>query len=140
MATQDLLDRLHKVRSSGAGNWVACCPAHEDRSPSLTIKETDDGRVLVHCFAGCSVEQVLTAVGLDFDALFPDKALTLTSLKPHRVRFSAHDVLASVSTELSICSIVINDILRGDSLSAEDLKRFKLAAARVDEACRYATS
>lgn len=44
---------------SGA-NWVACCPAHDDRRPSLSLTDTDDGRVLVHCHAGCDGRNVIS--------------------------------------------------------------------------------
>ena len=43
-------------------SWMAHCPAHRDRTPSLSIRETDDGRVLVHCFAGCSQHDVINAL------------------------------------------------------------------------------
>jgi len=51
---EQLLSSLLKVRKVGIGRWIACCPAHNDSKPSLAIRETDDGRVLLHCFAGCS--------------------------------------------------------------------------------------
>ena len=42
-----------------AGNgWIACCPAHADRTPSLSLTE-EDGLLLVHCHAGCSQEAVI---------------------------------------------------------------------------------
>jgi len=63
-SVDDVLERLDKVRYSGKG-WMACCPAHEDRRPSLKIDEGADGRVLLHCFAGCTFEEVLSALGLD---------------------------------------------------------------------------
>ena len=49
------------------GSWR--CPAHDDHNPSLSIKATDDG-VLVHCHAGCSQEDVVTALGLSMADLF----------------------------------------------------------------------
>lgn len=52
------------------GNWLARCPAHADRSPSLSVREGDDGRALLHCFAGCEFEQVLQALGLATSELF----------------------------------------------------------------------
>ncbi len=46
------------ARKNGRG-WTACCPAHEDHTPSLSIDEGEDGRPLLHCHAGCSQEAVL---------------------------------------------------------------------------------
>lgn len=68
---QNLIDRLDGVRSTGKGSWVAKCPAHEDRSPSLSVTEKDDGRVLLYCHAGCGAADVLTSVGLEFSDLYP---------------------------------------------------------------------
>jgi len=45
MAIDALLSRLAKARQSGTGRWVACCPAHDDKRPSLSIRELDDARV-----------------------------------------------------------------------------------------------
>jgi hypothetical protein len=64
-----VLGRLDRVRKSGGG-WTARCPAHEDTTPSLSVKETDDGKVLVHCFAGCLPEAICGAIGLNLGALF----------------------------------------------------------------------
>lgn len=48
------------------------CPAHDDRTPSLSIRRTADGRVLLHCFAGCRTDDVLAALGLTWADLFQD--------------------------------------------------------------------
>src|SRR5437899_1361562 len=63
MTVTEFLVLLHGVRKSGNG-WEACCPAHEDRDASLSIREGTDGRILVHCHAGCPVESVVRALGL----------------------------------------------------------------------------
>jgi len=65
-----LVQQLDHVRSRGEGKWVACCPAHDDSSPSLTISEGRDGRVLVHCFAGCGSSDVVEALGLKLSDLY----------------------------------------------------------------------
>lgn len=67
-----LLLRLDKYRQTGKDKWMACCPAHEDKTPSLSISEASDGKLLIHCFAGCEPTDVLEAVGLSFRELFPD--------------------------------------------------------------------
>lgn len=67
-----ILQRLNKVRKNGANKWMACCPAHEDRSPSLAIAEQGD-KILLHCFAGCEVPDILTAIDLSIGDLFADR-------------------------------------------------------------------
>ena len=59
MTIETLISRLDGVRETGSGKYLARCPAHDDRNPSLAIKDGDDGRVLVHCFAGCGTAEVL---------------------------------------------------------------------------------
>ena len=48
-------------RRAGSG-WMARCPAHDDRTPSLSIGEAEGGKVLVHCHAGCNQERVIAAL------------------------------------------------------------------------------
>ena len=69
VATERFLSRLRGVRRSGAG-WAALCPAHDDRQASLSVSEGEDGRVLVKCHAGCSVEAIVAAMGLELRDLF----------------------------------------------------------------------
>ena len=61
MSIESLISRLDGVKETGPGKYVARCPAHEDRSPSLAIKDCGDGRILLHDFAGCETEDVLSA-------------------------------------------------------------------------------
>ena len=68
MNAQEIACRLD-ARPSRAG-FIARCPAHEDRSPSLSIREGQDGRTLLHCFAGCSVESVCHALKIKVSDLF----------------------------------------------------------------------
>lgn len=63
MSIADVLTRLERVRHLTSVSWQACCPAHEDRNPSLSITDTGD-RILVHCHAGCDLSDVLAAIGL----------------------------------------------------------------------------
>ena len=68
---EEIISRLEKVRRSGDG-WMARCPAHEDRHASLSIGEGDDDRILLNCFAGCTLEEVVAALGLTMSDLFAD--------------------------------------------------------------------
>ena len=66
---RDVLSAFIGVKSSGNGA-MAKCPAHEDRTASLSINTGDDGRVLLKCHAGCSVDDILHAVHLERRDLF----------------------------------------------------------------------
>ena len=58
---EHIAQHLGKAAKRGAG-WMACCPAHPDTKPSLSITDAEDGKVLVHCFAGCAQEAVIRAL------------------------------------------------------------------------------
>lgn len=66
-----LLDSLDDLRANGGG-YMALCPAHDDRSPSLSVSEGDDGRLLLHCHGGCKTEDVVKALGLEMRDLFEE--------------------------------------------------------------------
>lgn len=72
MRLDDFVQLLDKPRKSGRG-FIARCPAHEDRSPSLSVRG-DGERILVHCFAGCRVEDVLSVMGLELRALYENSS------------------------------------------------------------------
>lgn len=69
---ENVLTHFEKVKPKTGGGWLALCPAHADRSPSLSIDRGDDGRVLLKCMAGCDTEAVLKAAGLTWSDIFPD--------------------------------------------------------------------
>lgn len=133
MKADVFLSRLTKVRQTGPENWVACCPAHDDKNPSMTIREKDDGRVLVHCFAGCEVEEILSAVGLTFDALFPEQPIFHRG-KPIRRPFPASDVLECLANEATIAAIASARISRGEDMSEGERTRLRLANQRIQAA------
>lgn len=133
MSAQDLLSRLEKVRKTGPDSWIACCPNHMDKNPSMTVKELDDGRVLLHCFAGCPVDSILGSVGLSFDALFPPKPIEYA--KPLRRPFPAADVLEALSHEARIVAIAAADIAKGKGV---DKERVLKAANRIEQGRRLA--
>lgn len=127
MSADALISRLEKVRPTGRGTWIACCPAHADKSPSLTIRETDDGKVLLHCFAGCSVAEVLASVDLDFDALFPPRQ---HHGRPERRPFPAADVLRALASEALVVASSGVSMLAGRFTGA-DRERLILAVQRI---------
>jgi hypothetical protein len=68
-----VLNRLEGVKHSANGYVTAHCPAHDDRDPSLSVREGEDGRVLLKCFAGCTFDEMVAAMGLEAKDLFPEE-------------------------------------------------------------------
>lgn len=66
-----LLESLDKCRPNGQNKWTACCPSHNDKTPSLAIRLDPDDRILIHCFAGCTAADVCAAVAFDIGGLMP---------------------------------------------------------------------
>lgn len=130
MTADALLDRLDGVRRVGPGRWLAKCPAHEDGRASMSIRELDDGRVLVHDFAGCDVESILAAVGLDFDVLYPERALD-HHVKRERKPYSVRDLVQALDFELHVAFVLLGDVSRGVPLSPEDRERAGVAQRRI---------
>ena len=71
MSIDELLGRLKGVRESGDGSWVACCPAHDDSNPSMSVTARN-GKILLHCHAGCQASEIVAAMGLEMKDLFED--------------------------------------------------------------------
>lgn len=102
-----ILGRVERLKQTGANRWLACCPAHDDSSPSLSISCVDDGRILVHCHAGCDTEAVLGAIGLDFSALF-EKPLGHHFEPIRRGGFRPAELLASISHEVFVAWLILH--------------------------------
>lgn len=132
MTAEAVLDRLSAVRQIGAGKWLARCPAHEDGRPSLSILEQGNGKVLLHCFAGCGADDIVAAVGLQMRDLFPpgdDNAV-----KPSgrwNSRWNPVDLLHLLDREALIVVIVTADKVRDGSVSEADLQRLVRARTNV---------
>lgn len=130
MAIDQLLSRLEGVKRTGKDRWMARCPAHEDKRASLAITELGDGRVLCHCFALCDVQSVLSAVDLEFDALYPERVID-THGKQERRPFPASDVLRAIAFEARIVALGALDMAHGRALSEEARERLLLANRRI---------
>jgi hypothetical protein len=129
-----LLSKLARVRKTGAGRWVACCPSHgSGTNTALAIRELSDGRVLLHDFGGCSIETVLAAIDMTVADLFP-KSLTATEAGGDRRyrsgghRVPAGDVLIAVSRDAITAATVARGIAdAGQATDGEVSLLFKVA-------------
>lgn len=130
MHVQGLIDRLHGARKTGRDQWVARCPAHDDRSPSLAIRECDDGKVLVKCFGGCSVHEVIAAVGLELSDLFPTKNIAVAS-RPMKRPWTAATLIHLLDFESLIVLVVVCDLVSRGGAPQSALDRLALARERI---------
>jgi hypothetical protein len=134
MDVSALLAKLEGVRGRN-GSWSAKCPAHADRSPSLSVKELGDGRILMHCFGGCGTDAVLGALGLEMTDLFPEPLAQHMPIR--RGDFTAMDALKALQFESSLIVICAADVAEGRNLSDTDVHRCAVAVGRITEALEF---
>ena len=138
---ENLISRLDKVKGRN-GSWTARCPAHADKGPSLAVREGEDGRVLLHCFAGCETANVLGAIGMDMTDLFPPdekrREYPVTSKPAMKPAFFASDLMRIIHFEALVVQIVAFDVANGKMPNEETRERMLTAYQRIDEAVRYA--
>lgn len=132
-----ILPRLERVKPAGKGHWMARCPAHQDRSPSLSISERE-GRLLVHCFGGCDVLSVLQAVGLDYAALYPPRESSGRPLLGG-TGIPAHVALRCLHDEAVLILVAGRAVADGKKLDDASLRRLSAAISRIDEAISLTT-
>jgi len=132
MTAAALLDRLDGVKQTGPDRWIAKCPSHKDRSPSLSIREIDDGRVLLKCFAGCGALDVLDSLGLTWSALFPEGGHH--SALPSQLKIPAADLLVILAHEMTVAVLILHEIVTNRAVSEGHVDRLMQAAARINKA------
>jgi predicted protein tyrosine phosphatase len=133
-----ILSRLDRVTKQGGG-WIARCPAHDDHTPSLSLYEHQDGRILLHCFAGCPASDVLAAIGLSLSDLYPEPLTNRLPIPAHyaggdkRVREVAAQrrVDSQAGPERTVLAICRAKRDRGERLTSADLHREREAYQRL---------
>lgn len=138
-AADTLLARLERVKQTQAGQWIARCPAHTDKSPSLSIKQCDDGTILLHDFGGCSPSDILAAVGLELADLFPKRLKPRTPEERKAAaqafkRDSWRSALGVLSREATVVGCAAGMLRQGHALTPDDDNRLTLAMQRIDDA------
>jgi len=139
MTIQTLLSRLRRVKKKGNNSWEACCPAHDDKTPSLSIKD-DNGTILIHCFGQqCHVADIASAVGMDLSDLFPPT----DNYNPHkpqkRINHEASNVLFGLVLEVVAVEMLCEELAARIDIDEFTQVRLKLASERMRSALAYAT-
>ena len=131
MNINDFLSYFEKSYRSGKDEYQCLCPAHNDKTASLSIKNLPDERILIHCFAGCAANDILGAVGLTFNDIVPKR---LGDFKPVSKPFNPYAVLKAISNETLLVALAGLEVANGKTLPQEDKDRLMIAVNRLREA------
>ena len=131
------LSRLDTARPTGDG-WRVDCPNGHISRYTLSFKQADDGRVLLHCFAGCTASEALQAMGLELSDLY-DRP---TGIKPQFAKRSPAEIkeyrlkaaFEYLPMEVLIVQLASVDLLSGKPLDEADHLRLELAVERITSA------
>jgi hypothetical protein len=99
---------------------------------SVSIAETADGAVLLHCFAQCAVDRVLAVLELEAHELFPprDRQGRAVASRPTPRPFSVRDLIHSLSAEMRVVWVLLSDVASGRAMTEEDRRRAGVARQR----------
>lgn len=132
-----LLPRLDLVKPMGDARWLARCPSHVDKRPSLNVRELDDGTLLLKCRSGCGAGEIVSALGLQLRDLFPPKPWAPgQQSKPLRRRWFPHEAMAALEGELWLAAILAGDIARRGTATPDEASRLLKVALRISAAAR----
>lgn len=126
-----VLSIVEKPRRRQSGQYSARCPAHDDKGPSLSIRETPDGAVLLHCFAGCAVSDVVAGLCLQMHDLFPPSERPMGAPKRVTSALTALQALELLDQEASLVAIAAAGLAHGHAVGEGDRQRLILAAGRI---------
>lgn len=128
MHVDDFLSRLDKVRPTTRGRWIARCPGHDDGNPSLLVSEGEGGKVGMHCFAGCDIYSIVSAIGFEVSDLYPER---LAYSKPNRRPWSAADLIHLLDRDMLIAALVTCDKVRDGTVTESDAQSLLEARKRI---------
>lgn len=139
MNIEDVLSRLEKVKRYNSGSWVACCPAHNDKSPSLALKMGDEGRTLLKCWAGCPVESIVAAIGLTMADLMGEAPHDYHANHKRANRIPASVVLKAMAFNALVVGLYAAQMAQGRVLTDEDKTKLLALSGAFQEAVDYIT-
>lgn len=127
-----VLGGLTGVRQRQPGQWSARCPAHDDRGPSLSVRETPDHAVLLHCFAGCTVQDITGALSLDLADLFPLRKSMTSQPKLVPRLLTASQALQLLRQEAMLTLVAASNLAKGLALTDQDYASLLTAVGRIE--------
>lgn len=135
LGIEGLLSRLDGVKRTGPGKWIAKCPTRNERTASLSIKQTEDGSILLHDFGGSDAGEVITALGLSWIHLIPPHLRNNRSYSPaERQGHDAQAALNAIYGSAVLVRICGNKLLDGQGLDQSDYHALRRAVHDISTA------
>ena len=131
MGIENLLSRLQGVKATGKNRWLCKCSAHADKSPSMHIMLSDDGKILINCKAGCNTYSILQSIGLDWEDIMPEKA-THHRKKPVKQVLYASEALELIKYEARIV-LASAFKMRREALTSDDMARLEASMQVINK-------
>lgn len=134
----NIISHLHKVKRISDGRYIALCPCHNDKKPSLNVAITPEGVVLIKCFAcGATGLDVCEALGVKPSSLFPPNDNPSSYEIKKRQGFSAWQMLHAIEKDALVVLIAARMLLSGEILPEYDVTYLGEVVVRISEALRY---
>jgi len=133
MSIGKILNNLQKVKKTGNGKFMACCPAHQDKTASLVISDNGEGKIMLHCFAGCDTYAILSSIGLDWADVMPENS-SHDNEKPVKQVIYASEGMRLIRFEAQIVMLCAFKLKNNTPLSLDDLNRLETAMQRINKA------
>lgn len=131
------LANLPKFKKLSTGRYVACCPVHGDKHPSLSITQKPDGVWVLHCFScGANGQAVCDSLGIDVTSLFPPSDNRRYE-KQHKQGFSAWQLLQCLEKDLIVIVAAADMLRNGEVLPDSDRQYLSEVILRVNDGLRY---
>lgn len=122
------LSYLDRPRKTFTDSYRARCPSCGGKNQTkLSVKDAGDGRILIHCFAGCSVDEVVGALGLKLEDLMPPKKEHGRPIRGALRR----DAIQQLRGDLNVVWVYLHDISRGRRITDDDRRKAGEYARRV---------
>lgn len=133
---QPLLLRLEGVRKEGDG-WRAKCPSCDGSRRDVLSVAVGEKRVLVHCFAGCSQDDVLSAVGLSWKDLQPSRSWPpsrhdMQAWRAQQKQVGVTTAVETLTREIAVLRCTASMLAAGCALEGNDITRFAQSILAID--------
>jgi hypothetical protein len=129
MRASEFVLLLNGVQSKGEHKYIACCPAHDDHDPSLSVTDHHD-RILVKCWAGCDALSVVNSLGLTLGDLFHEKH---DYTPPHAFARAEMSEKSAVKTRIekakTYLAIATAALKRGEQITEKEIHYCRKAKA-----------